>query len=250
MRTYFVSDAHLGSLAFSNRKEYEKKLVRWMDSIKSDCEALYLLGDMIDFWYEYKMVVPKGYVRFFGKIAEFTDSGIPVIWFAGNHDIWLFNYIQDELGVKVIKDIYETTLYGKKVLMAHGDGLGDPSVNFKIIRSIFHNRFLQILFSTIHPRLSIAFGLNWAKHSREKRGDGPETYLGEEKEHLVQYSKNHAAKAGNDAPDFYIYGHRHILLDLGITSKSRVIILGEWFYHFSYGVLDENGFEINTFESK
>jgi len=248
MKTYFVSDAHLGSLAFGNRSDLEKKLVRWMDSIKSDCEALYFLGDMIDFWYEYKMVVPKGYARFFGKIAEFTDSGIPVYWFAGNHDIWLFHYVQDELGVKVINGIYQTNLYGKKILMAHGDGLGDSSVKFRIIRSIFHNRLCQILFSTIHPRLSMAFGLNWAKHSRFKRGDGPETYLGEDNEHLVQFAKKHSGETGDKAPDLYIFGHRHIILDLGITRKSRVIILGEWFYHFSYGILDENGFVINKFE--
>lgn len=248
MKTYFVTDTHLGSLALSNRSENEKKLVRWMDSIRTDCEALYLLGDMIDFWYEYKMVVPKGYVRFFGKIAEFTDSGIPVYWFTGNHDIWLYNYVQDELGVTVLNGIYETTMYGKKVLMAHGDGLGDPSVKFRILRSIFHNRVCQVLFSAINPRLAIAFGLNWAKKSRLNRGEGPETYLGEDKEHLVLFSKEHAAESGENAPDLYIFGHRHILLDLSISRKSRVIILGEWLFHYSYGVFDDNGFEINQFE--
>lgn len=248
VKTYFVSDTHLGSLAFTNNRDNERKLVRWLDRIKPDCEALYLMGDMIDFWFEYKRVVPKGYVRFFGKIAEFTDSGIPVYWFAGNHDIWLFSYVQQELGVNVISDVIETTLHGKKVLLAHGDGLGDPSISFKLLRSIFHSRTCQRLFKMINPYFGIGFGMQWAKHSRLKRGPGPETYLGEEKEHLVLYAKQDAARRGNEAPDYYIFGHRHILLDLSISVKSRVIILGEWFYHYSYGVLDDNGFELFTFD--
>lgn len=248
MKTYFVSDTHLGCLAFPNNRENELKLVRWMDSIKADCEALYLMGDMIDFWYEYKYVVPKGFVRFFGKLAEFTDSGIPVYWFTGNHDIWLYSYVQQELGVTVVTDILETTLHGKKVVLAHGDGLGDPSLSFRILRSIFHNKVCQRLFSTIHPYFAMGFGLNWAKHSRLKRGPGPEVYMGEDREHLVQYAKQDLLKRGNDAPDFYIFGHRHILLDLSLSTKSRIIILGEWFYHYSYGVLDDNGFDLLTFE--
>jgi UDP-2,3-diacylglucosamine hydrolase len=248
MKTYFVSDTHLGSLAFDDRKEKEKKLVRWLESIKSDCEALYLLGDIIDFWYEYKNVVPRGYVRFFGKIAEFTDAGIPVYWFTGNHDIWMYSYVQNELGVEVITQPITKEIYGYNVYMAHGDGLGDPDIKFAIIRKIFHNRLCQILFSTIHPRLAMTYGLNWAKRSRLKRGTGPEKYLGEDKEHLIIYAKNHAAKESENVPDFYIFGHRHILIDLGISKKSRVIILGDWIYHFSYGVLDKQGFMLNTFE--
>jgi UDP-2,3-diacylglucosamine hydrolase len=248
MKTYFVSDTHFGSLAFKNKTEKEKKFVRWLDSIKPDCEALYMLGDMIDFWYEYKMVVPKGFTRFFGKISEFTDSGIPVYWFAGNHDIWLYNYVQEELGVKVIIGLYETNIYGRKVLMAHGDGLGDPSVNFHILRSIFHCRFCQVLFSMINPRFAMAFGLNWAKKSFMKRGKEPEVYLGEDKEHLILFSKDYATKEGENAPDLYIYGHRHIMLDLYISRRSRIIILGEWLSLYSYGVMDNNGFELCQFE--
>jgi len=246
VKTFFVSDTHLGSLAFEGDKERERTLVRWLDSIKPECEALYLLGDMIDFWYEYKYVVPRGYVRFFGRLADFTDSGIPVYWFTGNHDIWLFSYVQEELGVTVINGIHETTLYGQHVFMAHGDGLGDPSRSFALLRSIFHNKTCQKLFKTIHPWLGMGFGLNWAKHSRLKRGPGPEIYLGEDKEHLVQFAKEHTKKAGDKAPDLYIFGHRHILLDLSLSSSSRIIILGEWFYHYSYGVMDEQGFELRT----
>jgi len=250
MKIYFVADAHLGSLAYNDKLNSEKKLVRWMDSIKADCEALYLLGDMIDFWFEHKLVIPKGYARFFGKIAEFTDSGIPVYWFTGNHDIWLFNYVQKELGVIVYNDALEIVLHGKKFYMAHGDGLGDPSLQFRILRKIFHNRFCEIMFGTLHPRLSIGFGLAWAKRSRLKREKEPEIYLGEDNEYLIQFAKVHALKSRENAADFYVFGHRHILLDLMISSKSRVIILGDWIHHFSYGEFDGKDFRLNFFEKE
>jgi UDP-2,3-diacylglucosamine hydrolase len=248
MKTYFASDAHLGSWAFDDTIAHERKLVRWLDSIKPDCEALYLLGDMIDFWFEYKHVVPKGFNRFFGKLAEFTDQGISVHWFIGNHDIWLFRYVQEELGVIVHKEPQLVNLHGKSFYMAHGDGLGDPSTGFRFLRSVFHNRFNQRLFALLHPNLGIGFGFRWAKHSRLKREKDPEKYLGEENEYLIQFAKQHAAALGSEAPDFYVFGHRHILLDLMISGKSRVVILGDWFRQFSYGELDENGFSLELFE--
>jgi len=248
MKTYFVTDAHLGSLAYKDKLQNEKKLVRWMDSIKTDCEALYMMGDMIDFWFEHKLVVPKGYARFFGKIAEFTDAGIPVYWFAGNHDVWLFDYVQKELGVTVYTEPIEKVIHGKTFYMAHGDGLGDPDPKFRFLRMLFHNTFCQKLFAALHPLHSIGLGLAWAKHSRLKRESFPEEYLGEEKEYLIQFSKKHAAEFGENAADYYIYGHRHILVDLMISKKSRVIIMGDWIKLFSYGVFDENGFQIELFE--
>jgi UDP-2,3-diacylglucosamine hydrolase len=248
MKTYFVSDAHLGSWAFRDKRTNEKKLVRWMDGIKADCEALYLLGDMIDFWYEYKYAVPKGFNRFFGKIAEFTDQGIPVHWFCGNHDIWLYSYVQEELGVTVHKGPLEVILHGKKFFLAHGDGLGDPTFGYKALHHIFHNKLNQRLFSFLNPRLGLWFGLKWAKHSRLKRGDGPEEYLGEDQEFIVQFAKEQARSAGPDAPDFYVFGHRHILLDLMISSKTRIIILGEWFRLYSFGSFDGTNFMLEMYE--
>lgn len=248
MKTYFVSDAHLGSWYPKDRLANEKKLVRWLNGIKPDCEALYMMGDMIDFWFEYKQAVPKGYARFFGKIAEFTDEGIPVYWYAGNHDIWLFDYVQKELGVTVVFQDTEVEIHGKKFYLAHGDGLGDPSKEFRMLRRVFHNRFNQKLFTWLHPDLGLKFGLNWAKHSRKKREYSPETYLGEDKEYLIQFSKSHRAQKGDDAPDFYIYGHRHILLDLMISAKSRIIILGDWFRHFTYASFDGKEFELLSYE--
>jgi len=248
MRTYFVTDAHLGSLAYPDKNQNEKKLVRWMNSIQSDCEALYLMGDMIDFWFEHRLVVPKGYARFFGKLAEFTDAGIPVYWFAGNHDVWLFNYVQEELGVTVYFEPQEIEIHGKKFFMAHGDGLGDPSTTFRILRFLFHSRLCQMLFAFLHPRISIGLGLGWAKASRLKRIDQPEIYYGEDKEYMVKFSKKHAMDSGEKAADFYVFGHRHILLDLMISQKSRVLILGDWVQLYSYGTFDESGFQIHLFE--
>lgn len=240
-KAYFLSDAHLGSLAVPNNKENERLLVKWLESIQADCAALYLMGDMIDFWFEYATVVPKGFVRFFGKLAEFTDKGIPVHWFTGNHDIWLFEYVQNELGIQVSYGPKEIECFGKKLYLAHGDGLGDPSSTFKLLRSIFHNRTSQRLFRWIHPDVGLAFGLQWAKNSRLKRGPEPEQYLGEDKEFLVRFAKSDASLKGENAPDYYIFGHRHILLDLLINKRSRIVILGDWIEHFSYAVLDEKG---------
>lgn len=248
MKTYFVSDAHLGSWYPKDRLANEKKLVRWLNGIKPDCEAIYMMGDMIDFWFEYKQAVPKGYARFFGKIAEFTDEGIPVYWYAGNHDIWLFDYVQKELGVIVVFEDTEVEIHGKKFYLAHGDGLGDPSKQFRMLRGVFHNRLNQKLFTWLHPDLGLKFGLNWAKNSRKKREYSPETYLGEDKEYLIQFSKNHRAQKEDDAPDFYIYGHRHIVLDLMISAKSRIIILGDWFRHFTYASFDGTDCELLSYE--
>jgi UDP-2,3-diacylglucosamine hydrolase len=248
MKTYFVSDAHLGSWYLKDKLANEKKLVRWMDGIKSDCDALYLLGDMIDFWFEYKQAVPKGFARFFGKLAEFTDVGIPVYWYAGNHDIWLFDYVQKELGVQVIFQETEVVIHGKKFFLAHGDGLGDPSREFRILRRIFHSRFNQALFAALHPDIGLKFGLSWAKHSRKKREYQPETYLGEDKEYLIQFAKKDRLEKGDGAPDFYIFGHRHILLDLMLSGKSRIVILGDWFKLYTYASFDGTDFDLLSYE--
>ena len=200
---YFLSDAHLGSRAIAHGRTQERRLVNFLDSIKHNAAAVYLLGDIFDFWYEFKLVVPKGYTRFLGKISE---------------------------------------IYGKEFFLAHGDGLGDKDAKFKLLRSMFHSTTLQTLFSTIHPRWSIELGLEWAKHSRLKREGGKEPeYMGEDKEPLVLFTKNYL----KDHPDinYFIYGHRHIMLDLMLSRTSRMLILGDWIQDFSYAVFDgENMF--------
>lgn len=234
---YFLSDAHLGSLALDHHRTQERRLVRFLDSIKNKADAIYLLGDMFDFWNEYKHVVPKGYTRFLGKLSELTDMGVEVHFFTGNHDLWTYGYLEKECGVILHRKPLTTEIYDKIFYLAHGDGLGDTSKTFKFLRSLFHNRFLQILLNTIHPRWGMSLGLNWAKRSRLKHSGSNETpYLGEDRELLVKYSKNYL-KTHPDI-DYFIYGHRHIELDLKLTHKTRMFILGDWISHFSYTVFD------------
>ena len=234
---YFISDAHLGSRAIKHGRTQERKLVRFLDEIKHKASAVYLLGDMFDFWYEYKLVVPKGFTRFLGKISELTDLGVEVHYFIGNHDIWCGDYLEKECGVIMHRDAITTEIHGKLFYLAHGDGLGDPDKGFKILRKMFHSKLLQRLFSTIHPRWSINFGLNWAKHSRDKRVDGMEPeYMGEDKEYLVLYSKEYLKT--HPEVNYFIYGHRHIMLDLMLSQTSRTLILGDWITYFSYAVFD------------
>lgn len=239
---YFISDAHLGSRAIPHARTQERRLVNFLDSIKDNAAAVYMLGDMFDFWYEFKMVVPKGFTRFLGKIAELTDRGVEVHFFIGNHDIWCGDYLEKECGVILHRQPLNSEIYGKEFYLAHGDGLGDKDWKFKLIRTMFHSKTLQTLFSMIHPRWSIDFGLEWSKHSRLKRVDGKEPeYMGEKEEPLVIYSKEYLKK--NPEVNFFVYGHRHIMLDLMLSHTSRMLILGDWIQEFSYAVFDgENMF--------
>lgn len=264
-KTYFLSDVHLGSALHKKevRKEdmmtlpgvklknqsypqhdVERKLCRWFDEVKKDAEAIYLLGDIFDYWFEYKYVVPRGFTRVLGKIAELTDSGIEVHFFIGNHDIWVTDYLQQECGMTVHLDPLVTEIKGKKFFLAHGDGLGDDSIAFKIIRSIFHSKICRKPFAAIHPRWTMGFAHRWSNHSRatgEMAG-----YLGEDKEHLVLFAKKQVKVSPNI--NFFIFGHRHIMLDLMIASTSRVVILGDWIQYFSYAVFDGTNMSLEVFE--
>ena len=237
---YFLSDAHLGSLAVPHQRMQERRLVRFLDSIKEKAAAVYLLGDMFDFWYEYRYTVPKGFTRFLGKLSELTDMGVEVHYFTGNHDIWAYEYLEKECGVILHHKPETTEIYGHEFFLAHGDGMGDPNKSFKIIRAIFHNRFCQWLFSGLHPRWGISFGLAWAKHSYMKHKERNDVvYLGEDKEHLVLFAKKYIEEHPNI--DYFIFGHRHIELDIKLARHSRLMILGDWITQFTYAVyLGEN----------
>ena len=244
---YFLSDAHLGSLAIPHGRMQERRLVRFLDEIKPTAEAIYLLGDMFDFWYEYRHAVPKGYTRFLGKLSELTDSGVEVHYFTGNHDIWAYDYLEKECGVIIHRKPLTLDLYGKTFFLAHGDGMGDPNKSFKIIRYIFHNKICQKLFTWLHPDFGIAFGLQWAKHSRIKHDlNGEPAYMGEDKEHLVLFAKQYVAT--HPDIDYFIFGHRHIELDLVLPSNSRVVILGDWITQFTYAVFDGERLFVENYE--
>lgn len=245
-KTYFASDAHLGLNIYEDRITAEKRLVKWMDSIKPDCKALYFVGDMFDYWFEYKYVIPKGFVRFIGKMAEFIDDGIPVYLYTGNHDVWMFDYFQKEIGATVCTQETITEIDGKKFYIAHGDGLGDPSLTFRFMRCFFRNKVCQALYKWIHPDVTMPFGHAWSQSNRKKKqGNKAEQYLGEENEFLVQFAKEHVQK--NDV-DYYIFGHRHIELDLTIEERKRVIILGDWITKFTYAVWNGERLEMRRYD--
>lgn len=227
---------HFGSDVFGLSSEREKRFVRWLDSIRAEAKTLYLLGDVFDFWFEYKHVVPRGFTRFLGKIAEMSDAGTEIHYFTGNHDIWVSDYLPRETGVILHREPFVTEISGKTFYLAHGDGLGDESHSFKLVRSIFHNRLCQKLFSMIHPSVGVGFAQRWAKRSREKEFARPTPYFGEHKEHLTLYAKSYIR--AHPAVDYLIFGHRHILLDLMLNEKSRMMIIGDWLQYFSYAVFD------------
>ena len=234
---YFLSDAHLGCRALKHGRTQERRLVRFLDSIKDKAGAVYMLGDMFDFWYEYKMVVPKGFTRLLGKVSELTDLGVEVHFFTGNHDIWAYDYLETECGVVVHREALTVELGDKLFFLGHGDGLGDPDPKFKLLRYIFHNRVCQVLFSALHPRWGMELGLAWANHSMKKHlAEEPPRYEGEDKEHLVLFAKDYL----RTHPDvnFFVFGHRHIELDLMLSRSTRVMILGDWISHFTYAVFD------------
>ncbi|MDR0331886.1 MAG: UDP-2,3-diacylglucosamine diphosphatase [Dysgonamonadaceae bacterium] len=231
-KVYFLSDVHLDSKSHTDSIEVERKLCRWLDMARQDAQAIYLLGDIFDFWYEYKYVVPKGFVRLLGKLAEITDSGIEVHFFIGNHDIWLTDYLAKECGLILHFKPEIIKINDKKIFLAHGDGLNETSIPLMMFRS----KFLRACLSTIHPRWTIPLAHKWSNYSR-KNGD-TQDYLGEDKENLIIFAKQKL----KEIPDinYFIFGHRHILLDLPIAETSRVIIIGDWISYFSYAVLEDD----------
>ena len=267
-QTYFISDAHLGSLALKHGRTQERRLVNFLDQIKDKAEAIYMLGDMFDFWFEYKEVVPKGYTRFLGKLSELTDSGVEVHYFAGNHDLWMLDYLSTECGVTIHRLPETIDMNGNIFYLAHGDGLDyrDRNWKTKLLFSAFHSKALRKFASMLHPDRFIRFGRNWAKHSRLKRikSDVPqfqgevrnpigyesfdfeeEPYMGEDKEGLVLYAKDYLKT--HPTINYFIFGHRHIDLDLMLTKDCRMVILGEWMSLFTYAVWDGERLFVDNF---
>ena len=252
-KIYFASDFHLGVPNYASSLEREKKIVRWLDAIKHDAEEIYLLGDVFDFWFEYKRVVPRGYVRLLGKIAELTDAGIPVHWFTGNHDMWIFDYVPKELNVIMHRSPIQKDYNGQKFYIAHGDGLGPGDHGYKFIKKVFASKICQLLFARIHPNLGIRIANYWSGKSRIATGTTEEKYLGDEKEFLVVHSKEILSK---EYFDYLIFGHRHLPLDIRLTPNPsprergtpRYINLGDWVRYFTYAVFDGNDLQLLTFE--
>lgn len=244
-KTYFVSDLHLGIPDFEQSLEREKKFCRWLDAVKNDAKAIYIVGDIFDFWFEYRTVVPRGYVRLLGKLAELRDAGISIYVFQGNHDFWMFGYFEKNFGIPVYDNPKEIEISGKKFFVAHGDGLGNGDHGYKFIKKVFRNRFFQWCFSLIHPSIGMGIADFFSKKSRIENEKKDKVDLGE-KEILYQWAKEQAMK--NNSIDYFVLGHRHIPKMVSLNGKVSYINLGDWMNHFSYAVFDGEKMELKFFE--
>jgi len=245
-KIYFASDFHLGAPNAEKSLEREKKIVKWLDEVSKDATEIYLLGDIFDFWFEYKHSIPKGFVRLQGKIAELTDKGIPVTIFTGNHDMWIFDYIPKELGVKLYRKPITREYNGKKMMIGHGDGLGPGDHGYKFIKKVFANKLCQWGFARIHPNIGLGIANYWSTKSRQKTGNHDEIFHGAENEWLAIYCKEYLEKEQHI--DYFIFGHRHLPLDLKVGDNSRYINLGEWIKYNSYAVFDGNKVELKYYK--
>ncbi len=243
-KIYFTSDVHLGIPNYTDSLLREKLLVAWLDEIKADAQEIYLLGDLFDFWFEYKSVVPKGYIRLLGKLAELTDAGIKISLFTGNHDMWLFDYLPTELKINLFRKPIERTYNGKTFYLGHGDGLGPGDYKYKFIKKVFANKVCQWLFARLHPNFAFAIANYFSQSSRIATGNADDKYLGDEKEWLVVYCKE---MLQNQHFDYFIFGHRHLPLDIQLNDKSRYINLGDWVRYFTYAVFDGDKIELKKF---
>jgi UDP-2,3-diacylglucosamine hydrolase len=243
-KIYFASDFHLGVPTHEKSLEREKRIVRWLDEVKHDAQEIYLMGDMFDFWFEYKQVIPKGFTRLLGKIAEITDSGIPVTFFTGNHDMWMFDYFPKELGITLYREPIVREYNGKTFFLGHGDGLGPGDKGYKFIKKVFANPLCQWLFARLHPNFGMGMALYWSQKSRLANGISDEKFTGEENEWLIVYAKEVLKQKHYD---YFIFGHRHLPLDIKLE-ESRYINLGEWIKYNTYAVFDGIDLELKRFE--
>jgi UDP-2,3-diacylglucosamine hydrolase len=246
-KIYFASDFHLGVPDAQSSREREAKIVRWLNAIETDAQAIFLVGDIFDFWFEHTFTIPKGYIRLQGKLAQMSDKGIPVIFFTGNHDMWMFDYFTQELNIPIYRQPQTFLIGQKKFLIGHGDGLGPGDRFYKILKKVFANSLAQWLFARLHPNLSMGIAQLWSRKSRlvnTKKGE--DKFLGDQ-EWLLQYCRE---TEKTEHHDFYIFGHRHLPLDLQVGEKGRYINLGEWVNYCTYAVFDGGSVALHTFEKE
>ena len=244
IKIYFASDSHFGIPDRKSSLEREKKLVRWLDEIKVDATEIYFLGDIFDFWFEYKYVVPKGYVRLLGKIAELSDSGIKIHYFIGNHDMWMKDYFEKELNIQIHKDPIKKVYNNIKFYIGHGDGLGPGDYGYKILKMIFRNKVCKWLFSRLHPNFAIWFANACSGLSRRTHEEKEKTYMGDNKERLLKFVQSQLQK---EQFNYFILGHRHLPLDIKIDDTCRYINTGDWIRNFSFAVFDGVNLELKTY---
>lgn len=242
-KLYFASDFHLGVPDHATSRHREDKIVRWLNSIKHDAAEIYLVGDVFDFWFEYATVIPKGFIRLQGKLAELSDAGVKITLFKGNHDMWMFDYFKKEMGIEIISDELLIERNGKRFFLHHGDGLGPGDPSYKLLKKFFRSGFCQWLFARLHPNLGIGIAQRWSMNSRIAN-ERKEAFKGEEQEWLVTYCKELLQK---EYFDYLIFGHRHLPLDIQLSKNSRYINLGEWVTQSSYAEFDGEHLELKYF---
>ncbi len=244
-KIYFASDNHLGAPTPTESAPRERLFVQWLDEIKGDAGVLFLLGDLFDFWFEYKTVVPKGFVRVLGKLAELADAGIPIHFFVGNHDMWMLDYLVREIGMNVHYQPREFTFNKKTFFIGHGDGLGPNDKGFKRMKKVFANAIFQWCYRWLHPDIGMRIGQYLSLKNKVISGEEDAVFLGEENEWLVKYAKR---KQVEKERDFYVFGHRHIPLDIAIEPNARYINLGDWITHYTYSVFDGKQLKLTTWK--
>ena len=245
-KIFFASDFHLGAPNAEESKIREKKIIFWLDQIADEAAAIFLVGDIFDFWFEYKEVIPKGFIPFVSKIHQLRERGIPILFFTGNHDLWMKNYFTQELGIPVYHHPIELSVNGKKILVGHGDGLGPGDHTYKLIKKVFVNPVAQWLFRWFHPDLGIKLAKAWSGKSRISNLEKKENHFLGEDEWLWKYCKDMESKVHHD---YYIFGHRHLPLELKVSENSTYFNLGEWVSQFTYLELDQEGPKLKTFSS-
>jgi len=244
-KIYFLSDFHLGAPDHASSLQREKIIVEFLDSIKHDAGEIFIVGDMFDFWYEYRKVVPKGFVRLLGKLAELTDAGVVMHFFVGNHDMWMKDYLLQELNIPIYFHPKEFERNGKRFLVGHGDGLGPGDHGYKRLKKVFRNPVCQWLFGILPPAVGMGIANYMSKRSRIKTGFSDEHFLGEDKEWLIVYSKEMLKKENFD---FFVFGHRHLAVDFRLNDNSRYINLGDWIRFYTYAVFDGESLELKRFK--
>ena len=243
-KIYFASDNHLGAPTSDASKPREKKFVAWLDEIKHDAAAIFLIGDLFDFWFEYKTVVPKGFTRTLGKLAEISDSGIPIHYFVGNHDLWMNGYFEEELGIPVYHKPKEFTFNNTSLFIGHGDGLGPKDKGYKRMKKVFTNPFFKWLFKWMHPDIGLRIGQYMSVKNKMISGDDDAKFLGEDNEWLAIYAKR---KLEEKHRDYFVFGHRHLPLEIQLNEKSKYINLGDWIQYYTYGVFDGKSFKLKKY---
>lgn len=244
-KIYFASDQHFGIPDLERSKLREKKFISWLDEVKKDAKAIFLLGDLFDFWFDYKKVVPRGFIRVLGKIAEIKDSGIPIYFFVGNHDLWMNDYFETELGIPVYHEAKEFEFDGKKFLIGHGDGLGPGDKGYKRMKKVFAHPFSKWLYRWLHPDIGVALAQYLSTKNKLISGQEDVRFLGEENEWLAQYAKK---KLETKHYDYFLFGHRHLPMEIEIGTESKYINTGDWITHFTYAVFDGENLSLKTYE--